>query len=218
MKAILKKACLLALALTVLGAISVQAKKSPFVPSIEQKGAPDVVEAIDNDGDDVTSWIVVTPYSEKHTLDDEKAAHFMESHSEADLKEFFAQLEAVGGHPVSASEELQISDLFYVHEFEDRGLIDLPVTIRLETNLPPHAFLAVYAFVDGEWVLVPSVDNGDGTVTITIDHWGPIAFVTHQKKESHAVTSPQTGMADPLPWIVLGGAAGYVLLRKRDEA
>lgn len=220
MKAILNKIVLLTLILSLVGAVTANAK---FVPSIEQKGAPEVLEAIDAEGNDVTSWIVVTPYSKRNTLDSEKHSVFVESYQKADSERFYTLIKNSGASlPVRDAGELVVTDLFNVHEFEDRGMISLPVTVRLDTRLPAHGFAAVFEFVDGQWQLIPAAIHADGSMTITVSQWGPFAIVTSLKHESSKVPSPQTGVDAVNPLVVFGmvglGAAAVLVLRKRHAA
>lgn len=218
MKAILNRVVLFMMILSLIGSVSVNAK---FVPSIEQKGSPEVIEAIDAEGNDVTSWIVVTPYSKRNTLDSEKRSVFMESYQKADSRLFYDLLKASGASlPVHDASELVVTDLFNVHEFEDRGLVSLPVTLTLDTQLPARGFVAVFEYVNGRWQLIPAAIHADGSMTITVNQWGPFAIVTNLKQENSTVHSPQTGVdaLNPLVFFGVAAAAVLVVLRKRYAA
>lgn len=218
MRYILKEITILVL-LCALCTVSVLAKGN-FVPSIEQKGAPDVVEAIDANGEDVTSWIIVTPFSDRHTLPDEKQEHFEGAYGDVDMKALHAMLEKEEHSIVESHEHLVVSDLFYVHEFEDRGMIEHPVTVTFDTGLPQHAFVAVYEYVDGQWIRlnVDIVEDASGTMVISVqvNQWGPFAIVTEQRKESSAVHSPQTGVGSVLPMAAVS-AVTLLAARKKHE-
>lgn len=238
MKAILNKIVIFVLTIVLLGAVTVSAS---FVPSIEQKGSPEVNSAIDANGNDVTSWIVVTSYSKRSTLDSGKQSVFEESYRNADRNRFFDLLKSayslsarttgpvvtllsntnMTNLPVHDASELVVSDLFNVHEFEDRGMIALPVTLEMSTNLPAHTFTAVFEYVGGQWNNAPAVVHGDGTMTLTVNQWGPYAIVTNLKQESNLVPSPQTGVESALPLVcvgIVGAAALLLVLRKRNAA
>lgn len=220
MKTILNKIVLLILILSLVGTVTVNAR---FVPSIEQKGSPEVIEAIDNDGNDVTSWIVVTPYSKRNTLDREKRSVFVESYRKADSNLFYDLIKNSGASlPARDASELVVTDLFNVHEYEDRDMISLPVTLTLDAGLPAHGFVAVFEYVDGQWQLIPVTIHADGTMTITVSQWGPFAIVTNLKQESSGVHSPQTGVDAANPLVGFGmvglGAAALIVLRKRNAA
>lgn len=218
MKTILNRIVLFILILSLIGSVTVNAK---YVPSIEQKGSPEVIEAIDAEGNDVTSWIVVTPYSKRNTLDNEKRSVFVESYRKADSELFYELIKASGASlPARDASELMVTDLFNVHEFEDRGLISLPVTLTLDVGLPAHGFVAVFEYVDGQWQLIPATIHVDGSMTITVNQWGPFAIVTNLKQESSSVHSPQTGVdpVNPLVGFGVAAAAALIVLRKRHAA
>lgn len=220
MKAILNRVVLFMMILSLVGSVTVNAK---FVPSIEQKGSPEVIEAIDAEGNDVTSWIVVTPYFKRNTLDSEKRSVFVESYQKADSELFYELIKASGvSLPARDASELMVTDLFNVHEYEDRGMISLPVTLTLDAGLPVHGFVAVFEYVDGQWQLIPAIIHADGTMTITVSQWGPFAIVTNLKQESSTVHSPQTGVDavnHQVGFAMVGlGAAVLVVLRKRHGA
>lgn len=131
------------------------AAEGNFVPSVEYKGAPELMDAVDASGSDVTSWVIVTPYSQRHTLPDHHTDHFDNAFSDVDMKTLYRMLEEAEHDLPESDEHLVISDLFYVHEFEDRQMIQLPVTVTFQTTLGPHAYLKVFEYINGEWQILP---------------------------------------------------------------
>lgn len=97
------------------------------------------------------------------------------------------------------------------------------IRIRITFDLGVSADTTVYtmSYKNDEWGVIPTVNNGDGTVTCTFEHLCPVAFSVREGSDSN---SPNTG--DPTnvtPWIVLltVSAAGLVALlvfrRKRSN-
>lgn len=199
------------------------AAKGSFVPSIEDKSGVDVVEIQDGDGKDITSWVVVTAYANRHTLNAMRQQHFVESYNAVEMSALYnqlalAELEYYPDH----HEHLVVSDLFYVHEFEDRGLISPPVRLSVNAHLSAHAFVQVYEYVDEDWILLPVTNNGDGTITMAAAQWGPFAIVTEVAEPvpsgPNVPSSPQTGFFHLLPGevvLIAAAAAVAVLLTRR---
>lgn len=219
------------------------AANGKFMPSVEYKGAPELVEAIDAAGVDVTSWIIVTPYSQRDTLPSHHNSSFISAYGDVDMNSLYqlilqeagqtaprlsfrpaltgrqtAGLLAANQSVPESVDQLVVSDLFYVHEFEDRNMIQPAVNIKYKVNLAPHAYLKVFEYVDGEWQLLPHVRNADSTISVQVNQWGSFALVTDLKEESSAVASPQTGVALPMLSIAAAtvSAISLMLRKKRD--
>lgn len=97
------------------------------------------------------------------------------------------------------------------------------VRIRITFDLGVSRDTTVYtmSYKEEAWQAIPTVNNGDGTVTCTFEHLCPVVFSVREGSDSN---SPNTG--DPtnvLPWVVLltVSAAGLVTLlvfkRKRSN-
>lgn len=215
MKRILKS--LAAIALVVSTMTVMAAANSNFMPSVEYKGAPEILEAIDASGKDVLSWVIVTPYSQRHTLPDHHNDSFIDAYGEVDTKELYQILVNSKEKVPESAEQLVVTDLFYVHEFEDREMIENPVEVTFQTKLGPHAYVKVFEYVDGEWQLLPVTLHADGTISVKVNQWGPFAIVSDVKEESSSVSSPQTGVtASVLPLAAAVVCVGLAAIRKRN--
>lgn len=121
-------------------------------------------------------------------------------------------------------EYLNVKHLFYVHEYEDRGLIAPPVSLTLDVGAHEHDFLGFFEYVEDDWQKLTFHDNDDGTITFEVNQWGPFV-VLYQALEDPApapeVHSPQTGDTSLLPLcMAVVAAAGIpalalVCLRKK---
>lgn len=231
----LLRACFLT-ALVLCMVLTATAANSSFTPSVEYKGAPDILEAVDAEGNSVLPQIIVTPYSRRSTLPSHHREVFIRAYGKVNTDEMYQMLKdggyrmpgqsrvapmplAVGGMRAAGqkTETLVVTDLFYVHEKDDMGMIQPPVTVTYDTHLPAHAYVQVFEFVAEKWRPVASTLNDDGTVTTKVNQWGPYAIVTDTYKESSAVKSPQTGVTSPI-----GVGAGVAVLtalaaRKRKQ-
>lgn len=223
------------------------------------------VSAKDSSGEDVTSWIIVTPYEERNTLPAHHLAAFEKGHEALDMQQCydhlkrgsvlpeageltpmavrrFAHAEPAPVMPAPRGEEpylmrrlaikenpdhwigaeyLDVKHEFYVHEYEDRGMIEMPVTLTLHVNAHEHDFLGFFEYVDDDWQKLTFHDNDDGTITFDVAQWGPFA-VLYQTMDDPApdtnpdtkpeVESPQTGESDLLPLCMAAAAVGSIAL------
>jgi len=190
---------LLVLMLCVVLACPVFADK--FVPSIGEKDAPEMVgeiELYDQYGNFVTSdhdehCIVITPVSEAETsteIPEENKELLLDvyeelSDSNTKLSEVLGvlndQVEDVLGAGKDA-DDLVVKDLFDIyicceeleeHLAEDGNYVELTFDINVEKD----TYVGVTVYVDGEWKVVPAVNNGDGTITCKFEEVCPVAFM-----------------------------------------
>ena len=152
-----------------------------FVDSVTGQPAPGVEDVtvvdkdnnvIDNKGD---SGIRITPISEKDTLpDDDKEA----------LEDVF---EGLTDGTMDIPQEVEdafgddavVKDLFDVTP-DDEVAKELEngnkVKFKLDVDVDPDEDVMVAAWVDGEWVMADEVvNNGDGTITVTMSKLCPVA-------------------------------------------
>jgi len=127
-------------------------------------------------------------------------------------------------------DDLVVRDIFDITEVSDTLLKYLPgkgntIDLTFDLDIPANEFVAVMIYINGQWELATDViNNGDGTVTITFEHFSPVAFLVHGtgvKGELVPVTGDNT-MNDITLWIALAGVSlvamigvGIVYRRKR---
>lgn len=80
------------------------------------------------------------------------------------------------------ADDLVIRDLFDITALCDDLKTKLPidgivVDFIFKVALDSDAFIAAMVYVDGTWKLVPTVNNGDGTITCTFEDICPVAFL-----------------------------------------
>ena len=166
---------------------------SHFTSSVAAKPAPSISGVVIDDGEGnsikapvVGIELVVTPVSARLYVED---INIYDSLSNAFKGILAAKSLAELG--IDGAENLVVRDLFEVTLYGDSlhaGSFNLKVTF--ETEAP--AAVAVKG-AEG-WKLVANeniVDNGNGTVTVTLNELGTVAFLTETVAQS-AVTSPET--------------------------
>ncbi len=132
-----------------------------FVPSISEKPAP---ELVDDDLDcDHNDPITVTPVSDPDASDE--------------LKEAYERLESGEDELPTDISNPVIRDLFEIEgNCEDaENAEELDITI--DAGVDPDQPIDVFGYVNGAWRKLPSKNNGDGTITVTINGFGIIALV-----------------------------------------
>lgn len=192
-----------------------------FVPSIGDKDHPEIVPGEDGsvgyiigEGDKIVSnveegCLVITPVSDAET-----STEIPEDAREA-LLDVYDQL--VNGNmelPYDSSvnpDDMVIRDLFDLSFLcaEHPELLAAGNQLQLTFDLGVSAGDVVVAmvYVDGQWISVELVNNGDGTVTCLFDQVCPVVFAVKQTE-----TPPQTGDFggnDILLWALL--MAGSVI-------
>lgn len=187
-----------------------------YLPSVTPQ-KPVITEATDANGNDVTDLLVVTPYVERGEMQDYKVEHFEVAYGEMSW-EMIAEVLEDTLTPEMNYRNLMVERLFYIHERDDMGIVELPATVKLATNIPKNQYCEVITFWEDSsitpfspnqrmapaptgihaWQWIPSVNNGDGTITVEVDHYGPYATVFYRVQENP--TTPDTPGA--------GGAEG----------
>lgn len=188
-----------------------QSYADSFVPSISSKGAPDVVEAVDAGGKDVSDKLVVTPYSKKEDLSEKKKDRLEKAFDDVKEKDLAEKInralkdgavavpERWGNGAVTLDgEELSVTDIFYIHEKNDSDIIQLGVEMVITTNIPENQMVVVMYYGENGWEVVPCKRDSDGNVRFMVEHFGPYMIVTNTVVEvagdgESVPASPQTG-------------------------
>lgn len=228
-------ACLLVLALCLSTAVTALAETVEFVPSISYKPAPDVMKTEPAGHEDC---IVIVPVSQADTSKE------LTAEEAATLKDLYADLSKKG---VKLSEQcpdltdlvkkqlgdgktadnLVVRDLFHVGATCEElpaylvGGKTLKLTLGSTVAKDEKVFAMLYK--DGKWVaLENTVNNGDNTITVTIDKFGPVAIMVPASVGSD---DTQTGEnSHTTLWIVIMVAAlaamvvSVLLYRRRPDA
>lgn len=228
-------------ALMMVVAMAVPSFAADFVPSIEVKPIPEVIVAviIDDDGNVVmeleTGDIIITPLVD---IDDanipQEAKDLLKEVYEDlmdgtvtvdDVEGLLEQLKEALGEEASG-DDVTIRDLFDI-TIINQDALDLmedgyKLKVTFDLGLEQDEFLAVMAYAEN-WNLAYDVQiNPDGTVTVILEHTGPIAFLTAgQDMYADGENIPATGDTTQVGlWAAFGAlaaAALVVLVRRRQS-
>ena len=156
----MKKLSALALALLMTASLAT-AVFAEFVPSIGEKSAPELTADGLDCGHD--NSIVITPVSDPNASDE--------------LKDAYNKLESGEEELPSDISNPVIRDLFEVEGHCDDANNATTLDITLDAGVDPDQPIDAFGYVNGAWRKLPLKNNGDGTVTVTIDEFGIIALV-----------------------------------------
>lgn len=244
-----------------------------FVPSIGAKEAPELVVAddgsvggmVDSDGNLLSivqpGCLVVTPVSEAETstaIAPEDAKLLLEVYDRLCLPDTKLSAEAPAMNEVAEkllgkghnADDLVIRDLFDMSFICEEHRDFLPkegvnLDLKFDLRIDADAVITAMAYVDGEWMPVETVNNGDGTVTCHFKALCPVAFLTSSDGSSapsgdngdgpvpsEPGNEPGSDAAEQEPensnivlWSVLGAVAAvalallvFFLLRRKKKA
>lgn len=209
-------ACCLALIMVFTFSVTVFAAPGSFVQSPSRNDGPTLVEG-ENESEDCTAKLVVTPYKDRKTLP-EKALNAIEEAYKiiakcknlTTLNSEFASF--VAGKGLKAV-NLAVSDLFDVSYYdcdvhEPHGYF----RIRLSAETL-NKFVGLLHYKDGEWEFIENARVlADGeTLEFSIKDLSPFAIVV--EKEAGTVVSPGTGDVDfTLPIIMWVCSAALIVI------
>lgn len=170
-------------------ALSLNAFAVGFVGSATAEQAPTIVGGETTDGDsEGGSGLVVVPVAgaDESDLTEEQKEELKSAYDQLSKGEM-TYPEEVGK---TLGDNAAVKDLFYL----DGELTEGETTeVTLDAGVAAGEKVVVAVLVDGEWVTVPAVNNGDGTITLTLDTLGTIAiFVEGEepKAEEPVVEEP----------------------------
>lgn len=212
-------------------ALSISAFAVGFVGSATAEQAPTIVGGGTTSGDsEGGSSLVIVPVAgaDESDLTDEQ---------KEELKSVYDQIsKGEMEFPEEVGKELgdnaAVKDVFYL----DGELAEGETTeVTLDAGIGADEKVVVAVLVDGKWVTVPAVNNGDGTITLTMDVLGTVAiFVEGEEpvveeptveeptaEEEPTATEEAKGGFPVVP--VVGGVAILAIIlwflakRKKDE-
>lgn len=195
-----------------------------FVSSPSGNDAPEVEEVIYEEGS-CKPEVVVTPYSERDTLDEEKEEDMNEAYNDIaeneDLTKMCPALSGVAASKGINPKNLAVSDLFDVSVYHS-----LPhdycgsITVRLSAETIKNFVALLHRASNGEWEVVPDVivDMSESTITFSAMDFSPYAIVV----DKDATSLPNTGSMLYIPAIVMAVSgislvAVLVSLKKKKQ-
>ena len=182
----MKKFMALLLTMVMVLMLSVTAFAAPrsFVSSPSNNPAP-IVEGSEALSEDCFGQIKITPYIDRDELDEEALKAIQEAYDQiagnVNNEKFLKALQEIADKNKMNSEDLSVSDLFYVgyencDQHIEKSHKGFRVTLKVDTIKNLKGILGYY---NGEWVVleIESYDPVNGTVTFIVDKFGPVAFV-----------------------------------------
>ncbi len=223
----MKKFLALFLALVMAFAVSITVLAGPgsFVQSPSNNSGPEIVES-ENENDECTAELVVTPYKDRATLPADKLAEIEKVYkiiaSGVDLTSLNAQFKTfVAGLGLLAS-NLAVSDLFDVSYYNcDTHDYHGYFRIRLSADTLRN-FVGLLHYNNGTWEFIDNakvLPDGE-TLEFKVKDFSPFAIVVDTSKGS--AISPDTGSYDYVSFVavlvsVVSLAAVTVTLKKKYE-
>lgn len=215
----MKRILSILLILTTLAAFSFNAMAVEFTVSVENKGAPEIVDTEENglydgDGDlvhdleeDCVDVISIGESVESNNLSEEEKKLLKDlfeelSDSDTSLSVICPELDEIVKDRLGDdwnADDLVIRDFFTVKELCDElkeHKKDGTIKITFDLGIGSDEFITAMVYIDGKWQVVPVVNNGDGTVTVTFTELGPVAFLVPGDSDSGSSYAPATGDTD----------------------
>lgn len=111
--------------------------------------------------------------------------------------------------------DLVVRDIFDITEISDTLLKYLPgqgntIDLTFDLDVPAGEKVAPMVYINGKWEMAPKVvNNGDGTITVTFEHFSPVAFLVEGTgiKGNLVPVTGDTVSKDVTLWIVLAVAS-----------
>lgn len=133
---------------------------SEFIDSVEVPGEPVVVKAAGAQGEKLESMLIVTPFDEKYSLDEDERVRYTKEVEDllANFDKFLEQRPEFAGTAPSES--------FDVSAINPQGL-KLPASIVLDID-DSDIFKALIVYKNGRWQKVDAFINDDGQLCFTL--------------------------------------------------
>ena len=183
----MKKLLVVILSLTMALSMAVTGFAASFVSSPSGNDAPEVDDVVPGDPN-CTADVVVTPYSQRHTLTAEGKAAIEGAYNQIkatnDVSALNADLAALAKSKEIKGTNLAVSDLFDVssvgcQEHDHHGTITISLKAETLKN-----FVGLMKLVDGEWKLIDNAKVEGDILTFTVKDLCPFAIVVDATPDS----------------------------------
>ena len=191
----MKKIAITLLALTLAVCMPLTAFAAGAFLSSPSNTTTELVEFTFTDGCGAT--LIVTPYGERDTLDDNSRKILEEAYGqiagEKNLGNLSDDLKALAEKLGLDVTNLAVSDLFNIGYEGCDGHADHSYTVKLKPEILKN-FVTVMQYVDGKWIVIENAKAEGGYLTMSSKYYGPVAIV---------VEKGNTATGDSFPWIYL---------------
>jgi len=175
--------------------LPVSAAQTDFVPSVTYKDGPEV-EGAELNGEGVGDCLVITSireakekttdiYQEDRDLLLEVYKEITNGNMDLPLEEDYVVLELVD---VSFAANGCVEPK-HLHK-EELAKENTTLEVDFSLDVDPGVKVVVLVYLDGEWIPVETVNNGDGTVTCVFEDICPVAFAV---PDDTRLEPPKTG-------------------------
>ncbi len=203
----MKKVLAICLALVMVVSAAMMAFAAPggFVSSPSGNEAPVIISVIYEDGS-CNPKVVITPYSERETLGEEKEEDMDDAYDEIaankNLSGLCSELSSIAASKNIPVSRLAISDLFDIstYHYGDHDFCG-SVTIKVGAETLKNFVALLHRDIDGTWEVVPDVvvNVQEGTITFSADEFSPYAVVV----DTGVNDIPDTGANIYIPAIAM---------------
>lgn len=215
----------LALVMVLSLSVSVMAATNNFVDSPSNNRAPIIIDC-ENESEDCTATVVVTPFGDRDTLTEEQRKDFQDAYDQIvnsdNLNDLFNGLDSVIT-PGTIVDNLVVSDLFNMH-YNDCDTHNEHGKFKIELSTETlKGFVGLVQYVDGKWQTITDAKVEDGKyLSFTVKELSTFAIVVDKSKAE--TTSPVTGAptASYILWssmaaVAFVGIASVVVIKKKYE-
>ena len=209
----MKKVLAICLSLVMVFALgfNVMAAPSNFIESPSNNRAPIIVDC-ENESEDCTALVVITPYGDRDTLTEEQKKNFEDAYNQIvnsdSIEDMFSGITSIVD-PGTISTDLAISDLFNM-SYKDCELHNDHGRFKIKLDSETlKGFVGLIQFIDGEWVIVNDAQVDGDYLSFTAKDLSSFAVVVDRTKAES--TSPVTG-APLTSYIVYGAVSAVVVL------
>jgi LPXTG-motif cell wall-anchored protein len=191
----MKKILVICLTLIMVASMTVVVFAAPsgFLSSVSGKPAPTIV-SFDPSNDECTAELIITPYSERHTLPEALRVLLEKAYNDilniGDLTKLNAELAKIAAKKKIEGKNLVVSDLFDIHttgcDFHE-GHLDFDIVLAADSL---NRFVALlHMNKNGEWEVIDNarVTNNGEHLEFSVESLSPFAIVVDVSD------GPQTG-------------------------
>ena len=207
---------------------------SEFVPSITYKGAPLILAANSNatgegSGDDIIKCLVTTSVQQARVA----ATDIIQDERDTLISLYERLLDGTMKLPLEKDHVIRdLVDLNFLHtacresadhqkKIENLKKDGVTVTVKFALNIAENETVLVYVYTNDQWVPAENVtNNGDGTLTCTLEDVGPVAFVVSGNAPAATpwtgdVAGSNLGIWIGLMAVCAAGVVALIVFRKK---
>jgi hypothetical protein len=196
--------------------VKVNATAGGFLESPSRRPAPELILG-ENESSECTAQLIITAYSDRHTLDADTRAKLEEAYqiikNTPDLSSLNAAIRAIAESKGISVTDLAVSDLFDIRymncgDHEKHGYFD--ITLKSDTL---KNFVCLLHYYNGEWRIVENaeVTNNGTHLEFYEKEFSPFAIVVNTAEAGSGNSGLQTG-DNSMIYVASAVVSGFLLL------